>query len=95
MKKVRLKSDEISIDELNDSHLIGVEFKSGIRGFVIKFDINKYAVAARDAKANNYSELVVWKDIKMLIKDDMVSSSYVFETPKELCLWMAEGGQGF
>ena len=91
MKKVRLTSDEISIDELNDSHLIGVQFDNGHRAFVLKIDEGQYTTISANDNANEHNYIEMYKTIKSTLEPKFVASAYLFRTPKELYLWMAEG----
>jgi len=90
MKKIIFKTEkieEISINDINDMSIIGVEFNSGNKGIVIVDEGIVYL-------CTNNGELIPstffdskYQYLKNLIKNN-ISNAYTFNTVKECFKWM-------
>lgn len=90
IKVVKNKVKEIAVEDLNNSHYIGIQFGSGIRGAVVKTDADEYIVVTTNDNAS-YDSKVVYKSIEKLVTERYIEDCYVFETAKELFTWVANG----
>ncbi len=92
MRKVELKKvKNLTLDDLNDSMLIGVEFKRGHRGFIDKINFSTYIITTTDVKNDSFASKIEGISIKNFIENcvDVVNVE-VTEDPLELLEWLSE-----
>ena len=83
--RARVKQ-EVLIDSLNDSHIIGVEFESGYRCMLKKIKKGEYAAFSF---TDNNGEPILYNTIQEYITIKNVEA-FVFETEKEIGEWLIE-----
>lgn len=94
MKKVttKLVQDFVLVDELNEGHIIGVQFNDGARGYVLKVSPGSWVVSMA-SPPKDYSSLWVHPNLKSLANEfisDVGADLFVFDTEAELVNWIYE-----
>lgn len=93
MKKVILNNQQeetISVQDLNDSHIIGVETQSErIKCQVVKFTDEGYTTIAI-GDDNNYGSKRTYKTIRELLKSSGLGGVLVFDSKQEFIKWLSE-----
>jgi hypothetical protein len=94
MKKVILEQEGISIDNLNDSHIIGVQMKegyTGTKGQIRRISYNTY-VCVQIGENNDFEGYpIAAKSIPELIRRigiDKIEEVIVFDSNRELFNWI-------
>ena len=90
IKVVKNKVKEIAVEDLTDSHFIGVTYAGGKRGAVIKFSAGEY-ISVTLTGNNAYDVKTGYKSISLLVTHWSIEDCYVFETAKKLFTWVANG----
>lgn len=93
MKRVVLvhQSSTIYINAITEEHIVGVEFPSRRKGFVMKIHTNLYCIA-NISPSSSYSAKVTKESQIGMIKDAMNSGAevFVFDTEEEFKDWFRE-----
>lgn len=91
MQKVNLKKkQELGLEDLKDSMLIGVRFERDSRGFVTKIHDGKYIISSLEHNEGFISK-IEGKTIKHLIDSCVnVEEVVVLDSGQELSEWLLE-----
>jgi len=88
IKVVRNKVKEIAVGDLTDSHFIGVQYPSGVKGIIVKLKADKYITCVNESN-EVWDKREVYGSIQEAAA--FVKECYVFESGKELFNWVANG----
>lgn len=92
MKKVILKTEEITIDGLTGSEIVGILYKDGDRGFIMKSE-QGYGVITVSEKTNfdkAHKEIYFKNLLQRLSPWQYRQEWYVFNNMQELYKWLSE-----
>lgn len=90
IKVVRNKVKEMAVEDLTDSHFIGVQFNNCEKGAVVRLDDNEYVIVSLE-NWGDYDSLAIWNTLQELTTSTDIKECYVFESGKELFNWVANG----
>jgi hypothetical protein len=94
MKKVIIEQNEqvIRLEDVRDSMIIGIEWGSGRKSFLIKNENKKtisISLGERDT-IGCWSKSSHFDYVKEAISGSTAKNVFVFDSPKELAQWLAE-----
>ena len=94
MKKVILEKNErvIRLEEITDDMIIGIEWKSGKKSFLLKNEDDEtiaISLGERDT-IGCWSKSSHFDYVKEVISSSTKNNAFVFDSPKELAQWLAE-----
>lgn len=92
MKKVILNKQQqetIYLEDLNDSHIIGIEWKSGDKAQVIKLDRHSYTTSEPGTN-NSYLSRKTHNSIQSICENEDVKQALTFDNRKEFINWLIE-----
>lgn len=93
MKKVVLQSRElINVDELDTGSFIGVVYRSGLRGVVIRFGSTSWGSQPISHRPLNLGSCAEYRSLRDLFGnfEGDIRGAYVFDDAKSLYNWALE-----
>ena len=78
----------ITIDMVNDTHIIGVTLHSGSKATIIKIRDKEYILAVVGTN-NSYDSKHIFRSINSII-EDFGTEHYIFNSKTEFLRWMLE-----
>lgn len=94
MKKVIFEQDEqvIRLEDITDKMIIGILWRDKRKSFLIKNTENKTLGLSLDNRSlkGKWTKNTNKEYIKSLLRIEINSKVFVFDSPKELAQWLAE-----
>lgn len=94
MKKVIFEQDEqvIRLEDITDKMIIGILWRDKRKSFLIKNTENKTLGLSLDNRSlkGKWTKNTNKEYIKSLLRTEINSKVFVFDSPKELAQWLAE-----
>lgn len=94
MKKVIFETEVVAIDTLNDSSFVGILWKDGEKAMVVKRPDDRFtyfqnsSTAITEGTTTEGSLVTLLRYTKRV--DEGYKEAFVFETLKELLIWLAK-----
>lgn len=94
MKKVIFEAEAVAIDTLNDKSFVGILWNNGDKAMVVKRTDNKFTYFQNhttfivDGTTTGESLVELLRHTKKV--DDGYKTAFVFDTLKELLMWLAK-----
>lgn len=94
MKKVILNNqqeDTIKVEDLNDLHIIGVQWENDNRkDQIVRIDTDQYVVTTPGESNMSAGNKYIYRSIQSLCYDTQIKEVFTFNNKKEFINWLLE-----